>query len=271
MNKQKPKKKSSWSVMAWMVAVALWSCPVAAQTLSSYQVGMGSTNILDTYLSQEKFSGTGFTVLGITEQQKPGNRWASIVQNQVNFSLAEDRAGNDSMMEGAYNFFWGRYRRLTPIGRLQLMLGGLANAGIGFTYNTRNSNNPAQARLGLLVMPSAVVIERFSLFRRSAMLRYELDLPLVGVAFSPNYGQSYYEIFSQGNYDHNVVPTTFVSAPTFRQQLSLNYNVSRKLTLSLGYLGDYQQLQVNNLKQHIYTHRLMVGVVRRFTIKYYQP
>ena len=232
----------------------------------STMVGIGGSNILDTYLSDEHFKGGGISFLSTIEREKPGKRWSTLMEHEANLSLCKSR-NTQQDMEGAYNFYWGKlYRWQLLDGALMLQAGGLVNASLGFIYNTSNGNNPAQARVHLNLMPTGVASYRFLLFNKTFVARYELSLPLAGVQFSPNYGQSYYEIFNRGDYDHNIVPTTFISAPEWRNLLTLDAAITRKTTLRIGYLGNIQQSKVNNLRQHVWTHRFLIGITKRFSI-----
>ena len=247
-----------------MAACVLAVVSVAAQ--QSYQLGLGNSRLLDTYLSQEKFSGTGLTFLSTNERLKAGRHWATLMEHELNLATVDDRSLTREELQADYSFFLGRLRSWPLAHGWTLQAGGMAALNIGGVYNTANSNNPAQARLALHLMPTGTVSKRVSLQNHDWLLRYELNLPLVGLMFSPNYGQSYYEIFSLGNYDHNAVPTTFVSAPWIRQQLSVDCQLWRATALRLSYLGDYQQSDVNHLKTHTYHHRVMLGIVR--TLRY---
>ena len=240
-----------------------------AQTVitRSQMLGIGGSNVLDTYLSEERFTGFGFSFLATVERQRPERRWCTLMEHEANISSNKDRSGSQHQLEGAYNFYGGKlYSWQLLDNRLTLQAGALGNVSLGFIYNTSNGNNPAQARAHLNLMPTGVATYRFRLFNRQMAARYELALPLAGIQFSPNYGQSYYEIFNRGNYDHNVVVTTFVSAPEWRQLLTLDAELSRRVTLRIGYLGNIQQSKVNNLRQHIWTHRFLIGITKRFSI-----
>ena len=261
----------------FMIIAFVLPLTAAAQ---SHMIGIGPSRILDTYISQEKFSGVGITYLYIRAGKKPNKRWQNNIEHEVDLSKTRDRSHTTSMLEGNYNLYWGRVATVASMtsrtsmasrtsrtsissqNGFQLQAGLAANVNLGFLYDMSTSNNPAQARFALNLMPTAIATYAFNIRQQRFSLRYELNLPLVGLMFSPNYGQSYYEIFSRGNYDHNIVPTTFVSAPNFRQLLTLDWQVSEKWAVRVGYLGNYQQADVNHLKSHIYTHRIIIGVTK---------
>ena len=229
-------------------------------------LGIGYTNILDTYLSPEKYRGTDVRFISHTRRENDFARFVHQLLHEGNIAFADNRSGNANEMAGMYAFAYGVHYNWDLLdGRLNLMAGGQADIGVGFIYNTRNGNNPAQARLAVNIAPSAAATYRFRLGNVPLRARYEASVPLLGVMFSPNYGQSYYEIFSRGDYDHNVVPTTVASTPSLRQMLTVDFTLG-KTTLRVGYLGDYRQAKVNNLKYHTYSNMFLIGFVRTFKL-----
>lgn len=141
----------------------------------SHMLGIGGTKVLDTYLSDEHFSGIGFSFLATVERQRPTRRWSTLMEHEANFSFVKDRVRSKQELEGAYNFYWGKFYAWHLFDRrLKLQAGGLVNVSAGFIYNTANSNNPAQARLHLNLMPTGIATYHFQLFRRSVAARYSL-------------------------------------------------------------------------------------------------
>ncbi len=239
---------------------------------NALMLGIGYTDILDTYLSPEKYRGTDLRFLSHTRREKDSTSLVHQLLHEGCIATADNRSGNGGEIGGGYTFAYSLLRKWQmPVGscHLRLLAGGTAELSVGFLYNTRGSNNPAQARLALQLKPTVAADFDFRLFRRQQRpftLHYEASAPLCGLMFSPNYGQSYYEIFSRGNYDHNCVPTTIASTPSLRQMLTLDFRALHT-TWRIGYLGDWRQASVNNLKQHNYTHALVFGIVRRFRIE----
>ena len=178
----------------------------ATQRERAGQLSVGYTDILDTYLSQEKFTGTEFGYLSQSLSRRDSSHIVRETVHHVLVGVAGTRGNDNSLLTLLYNLRLGwMYRWHWAAPRLTLLAGGAIDGTLGGAYDTRNSNNPAQARIALSIDPTARLSWQLRTGRHPLALHYDVTLPLIGMAFSPNYGQSYYEIFSRGNYDHNIV------------------------------------------------------------------
>lgn len=248
---------------------SLWA-RTGGEVSSDKMIGVGYNTMQDTYLSPENYGGLELRYLSHVFREKDSCRWSRVIINEGYISQGKPRSNTGSTISGAYHFQYGLlYELLSLSDRLKISAGGQGELLGGVFYNTRNGNNPAQMRALMDIGPIAKIDYLLvpSLGRKgSVRLAYEASCPLLGLTFSPNYGQSYYEIFSLGNYDHNVVPTTIVSTPSFRNQLMFTYSYAtrsgKKGAVTIGYVGDYYQQTVNNLKQHSYSSVVMIGISR---------
>ena len=233
----------------------------------STQLSIGHLNQLDTYLSHEKYYGTEWRFISDVLRDSRKHPLTYSLTHEGAFANTHNRADNANALSGHYDFAYTVMRRFDvthhEVSPLHLYAGLFTNADIGFCYNTRNSsNNPAQGYASANIGASLMARYAFTLWNKAVAVTYQARIPFVGLAFSPNYGQSYYEMFSEGIYDHNIV---FTSIATFqlRQQLSFDVSITPCTALRIGYLGDIRQAEPKNLKQHQWYNAVILGVTLR--------
>ena len=108
-----------------------------------------------------------------------------------------------------------------------------------------------------------MAIYRFRIKEHPFTLRYQLNIPLFGQMFSPEYGQPYYEMSLSKDFGKNICFTSLHNQPSFRQFLTLDIPIKRT-NLRIGYVCDIQQAKVNHLKSHAWNHAFMLGFVKYF-------
>lgn len=229
--------------------------------------GAGKANVLDTYLSPLEYTGPDISLLHRAERKA---RWGKgrvtafgIYTGHATYLASPTDDGKEWDAEitaaGGWLYNW----RLGS--RWRIGAGGSTELATGFTYNTRGSNNPAQGRLGLSFAASALAEYTFPLFGSTAAARLQADAPLMGVQFSPEYGQSYYEIFSLGHHSGVVHFTHPANAPTARLLATLEVKIAGG-RLVMGYLADVRQSCLSELKRHAWRNSFMLGYVRTLAI-----
>jgi hypothetical protein len=108
-----------------------------------------------------------------------------------------------------------------------------------------------------------MAIYKFQLWQQELSLRYQANMPLLGIMFSPQFGQSYYEI-GAGYAKGNVCFSQPGNAFSLWQQLTLDIPVGKYVVLRTGYLCDIRQSHVHGIKMHDRSHSFMIGFVKHF-------
>lgn len=231
----------------------------------SVMVGAGKTNVYDTYLSPLEYRGPELRFMheSMRMTRLMGGRVSAQRIVQVNASSTDNISKSGKSYSGMFNWTYALHYQYNVDDRLKILFGSMLDLNGGFIYNTRNSNNPAQAKVYGSIDASAMAIYKLRIGRYPMTLRYQANIPFMGLMFSPEYGQSYYEIFSLKHSGKNVLFTSFHNAPTVRQMLTLDFPIGKTI-MRAGYLCDIQQAKVNNLKSHFYSHNFMIGFVRNF-------
>ena len=226
--------------------------------------GVGHSNVFETYLSPLEYTGTEVRFLheSMRMTRLLGGKVSGQSLIQVNASYNKNISQTAEMYAGLVNWSYAlHYQFRMNDDKLKILVGPMLDLNGGVVYNRRNSNNPAQAKAYGGLGASGMLIYKFRIARYPLTVRYQANLPLLGVMFSPEYGESYYEIFSLGNGGRNVLFTSLHNNPSLRQMVTLDFPI-RNVTMRVGYVCDIQQSKVNNLKSHAYSHDFMIGFIR---------
>ena len=227
--------------------------------------GLGHTNVLDTYLSPMEYTGPELRFLRENMRMTKWMNGKVSRQNlfQAHVSLTENTAATGSVFAFLANWNLAYHYQIHINDGLKLMVGPNLDINGGMVYNLRNSNNPVNAKAYANLGASSMAIYRFHIMEYPFVLRYQLNVPLLGLMFSPEYGQPYYEMSISKNWSKNIYFTSLHNQPAFRQFLTLDFPI-KSTVLRVGYIGDIQQAKINHLKSHTWSHSMMVGFVKNF-------
>lgn len=225
--------------------------------------GVGFTNVFDTYLSPQEYKGIDFRI------SRESMRMTRLMDGnvslqtffQADLGYTHNKVDNNNTFSGLANWNYGLHYNFPITGNFKLLAGGVGDFNGGFVYNLRNGNNPAQARAYINLAASGMGYLGLAHQEPSHHTTLSGKFSLGMYHVLPNYGQSYYEIFTLGHWDGVVNFTSLHNQPSLRQMLTADFPVGRA-RMRFAYIWDAQQSKVNEIKTHTYSHVFMVGFVK---------
>ncbi|GHT03505.1 hypothetical protein AGMMS49525_08700 [Bacteroidia bacterium] len=231
-------------------------------------IGVGTASTYDTYLSPLEYKGSNFGLLH-EQMQMTGLLDGSVAMQQLfnlNVALGDNLSKTSSTYMGMLEYDFGLYRRFKPINGFQFFAGLQADAQMGGIYNLRNGNNPATLKTHLDLGISGIAAYQFQIKKQPVKLRYQLNMPAVGLFYAPEFGQSYYEIYELGDNDGVVHFSSLHNYLAMRNILTVELPFKSR-TIRLSYINWMYETKINDVNTRIHSNTFFIGFSKYFTVQ----
>lgn len=228
--------------------------------MSAYMVDLGSTSVLDTYLSPIRYKGVNLRLSYERMQAMKFNpdKWIMQLEAGVDYTPAKNPSKDISIHTLMTDFKWGMMHRWRISPELQLFGGGNAEFRGGALYAPANSNNVVSVKINMGMNLTGMAVYNRKIGRLPMTFRYQATLPVISAFYSPAYGESYYEMYV-GNHSGLVHVGWIGNHFTMQNLLTADMHFG-KTTLRVGYRGVLETSWVNNLNTQIFRNSLVLGV-----------
>lgn len=224
-------------------------------------MGIGKSYLFDSYLSPLTYDGVAISLIHDRLKGSDHFNGALLLQNQFRLQTGVTKNPTSSSSE-----YWGSlYYNLNgyvPLLKqhlnnsfLRLYGGGGPELALGGIYNIRNSNNPGSLKTHANLNVSAMAVYNW----KNLTFRWQVSSPFVGIFFSPEYGHSYYEIFTLGNDKGTIHLGSLHNQLSLRNYFTIDIPINN-LTIRTGYMWDYHSSDVNKLVTKISSHQFLIGL-----------
>lgn len=242
----------------------------------------GSARVRDTYLTPLLYDGAALGVHYERWRVMRHGRLTNQQQARLDFARGQDRHRHSEQWAGRidyrYALHWTVARpagfttaRPRP-GACTLLVGPYAGASLGFDYNLKlaTANNPATLRLAEAVGASALATCYYRIRRQAVPVQLHVQMPLVGSAFVPEYGASYYETFYLDHTDGDMRFTSLHNRHDLDLRLTTDlplYGLFRRFltrcdyTLRLGVAVHHEAMRQNDILTRYTSVQAVVGLV----------
>ena len=230
------------------------------ERLSVFTVDAGYAAVHDSYLTPITYDGLDLSLTYEAMRSVRADKWLWQLQAGADYNYVENDAQNNNLHKvmGDITFDMQRRWRQAVAKRVDLSAGPMTQLRAGIIYNPVNSNNAVSVRAHWNVGATGMATFDTRLWRVPITLRYQAQLPVLGVFFAPEYDESYYEIYL-GNHKNLAHLGWWGNRFDMTNYVGADLHLGKTI-LRIGYRSRLEHWSVNNLHVHDVTHSLVLGI-----------